>query len=127
MRVIHFIISPAQGIDTLLLYHVLNVTLKLSLMFINAFLMIDWIYYFEQHPLCILCHCALAEQVLSQLCVCIQGDLALLATEGQWGLPIGHIVSHNTDHALHIKFAKAIQAACSEADYIDLKLPEKEQ
>ena len=49
----------------------------------------------------------------------LQGDLALLATPGTRGLPIGHITAHNADHALNIEFAVALQEACSEQDYVD--------
>lgn len=52
-----------------------------------------------------------------------QGDLALLASEGSQGLPIGHIVAHNADHALQVRFAQAIRAAHSENDYVDVKPP----
>ena len=49
----------------------------------------------------------------------LQGDLALLATPGTRGLPIGHITAHNADHALNIEFAVALQEACSEQDYVE--------
>ena len=49
----------------------------------------------------------------------LQGDLALLATPGTRGLPIGHIMAHNADHALHIEFAKALRNSCTEDDLVD--------
>jgi UDP-3-O-acyl-N-acetylglucosamine deacetylase len=55
----------------------------------------------------------------------MQGDLALLAVGGSQGLPIGHIVSFNADHALHVTFAKALRDACTDADYIDWHKPEE--
>ena len=49
----------------------------------------------------------------------LQGDLALLATPGTRGLPIGHITAHNADHALSLEFARAVREACSEEDTIE--------
>ena len=48
-----------------------------------------------------------------------QGDLALMATPGTRGLPIGHITAHNADHALNLEFARALREACSEEDYTE--------
>ncbi|KAK9904226.1 hypothetical protein WJX75_007256 [Coccomyxa subellipsoidea] len=56
----------------------------------------------------------------------LTGDLALLSADGSQGLPIGHIVAHNADHALHVKFAKALWDACSEDDYVDVQPPADE-
>lgn len=55
----------------------------------------------------------------------MQGDLALLSSDGSQGLPIGHIVAYNADHALHLEFAKALRDACSKKDYVRIKAPEK--
>ena len=49
----------------------------------------------------------------------LQGDLALLASPGNRGLPIGHITAHNADHVLNIEFAVALQEACSGQDYVE--------
>ncbi len=49
----------------------------------------------------------------------LQGDLALLATPGIRGLPIGHIMAHSTDHALNIEFAKALRNSYTEEDLVD--------
>lgn len=49
----------------------------------------------------------------------LQGDLALLATPGTRGLPIGHIIAHNADHALHIEFVKALRNSFTEDDLVD--------
>ena len=48
----------------------------------------------------------------------LQGDLALLATPGTRGLPIGHITAHNADHALNLEFARALRTACTAKDYV---------
>ena len=56
----------------------------------------------------------------------LQGDLALLSGEGSQGLPIGHIVAYNADHALQVKFAQALRAACSKDDYVDTQPPAAE-
>ena len=50
---------------------------------------------------------------------CVQGDLALLATPGTRGLPIGHITAHNADHALNLEFAQALRESCSEEDTVE--------
>jgi UDP-3-O-acyl-N-acetylglucosamine deacetylase len=38
----------------------------------------------------------------------LAGDLALLSQEGQGGLPLGHFVAFNADHALQLKFCTAL-------------------
>jgi hypothetical protein len=58
-----------------------------------------------------------------EACNHAQGDLALLARGGSRGIPAGHIVSHNAHHGLHLKFLRALQAAVSEADYVDVEAP----
>jgi len=65
-----------------------------------------WItsHLFQPHP---------ADEVFG-----VQGDLALLATPGTRGLPIGHITAHNADHALNLEFARALQTACTAKDYV---------
>jgi hypothetical protein len=40
------------------------------------------------------------------------GDISLLAKGGNQGLPVGHIVAYKAGHEMHIKFAKALRAAC---------------
>ena len=57
----------------------------------------------------------------------LQGDLALLSENGNRSLPIGHIVAHNADHALHVKFAKALKEACSADDMVDVQPPPEEE
>ena len=39
---------------------------------------------------------------------CLQGDLALLAKDGNAGMPRGHVVAYKANHALHIKFLKEL-------------------
>ncbi|BDA45737.1 probable UDP-3-O-acyl-N-acetylglucosamine deacetylase 5, m [Coccomyxa sp. Obi] len=57
----------------------------------------------------------------------LTGDLALLSEDGNRGLPIGHIIAHNADHALHVKFAKAFREACSADDMVDVEPPPEEE
>lgn len=57
----------------------------------------------------------------------LQGDLALLATPGTRGLPIGHIMAHNADHALNIEFAKALRDSCTEDDLVDAAAQPQEE
>ena len=54
---------------------------------------------------------------------CMQGDLALLASKGSRGIPIGHTVAHNADHALQLRFLQALKAAVSDEDYVDVDAP----
>ena len=53
----------------------------------------------------------------------MQGDLALLASKGSRGIPIGHTVAHNADHALQLKFLRALQETVSDVDYVDVDAP----
>ena len=53
----------------------------------------------------------------------LQGDLALLAREGSRGIPVGHIVSHNAHHGLHLKFLQALRAAAAASDYVAVEAP----
>mmetsp|Transcript_28654 Transcript_28654/g.39574 ORF Transcript_28654/g.39574 Transcript_28654/m.39574 type:complete len:491 (+) Transcript_28654:92-1564(+) len=46
------------------------------------------------------------------------GDLALLNTGGNGGLPIGHVVAYKAGHDLHVKFARALLAACKEENRV---------
>jgi len=39
-----------------------------------------------------------------------QGDISLLATGGNWGLPRGHIVAYQATHALHVEFIRALSS-----------------
>ena len=41
----------------------------------------------------------------------VQGDLALLATDGGGGVPTGHTTAWKADHKLHLKFLRALAAA----------------
>lgn len=41
----------------------------------------------------------------------MQGDLALLATDGGGGVPTGHTTAWKADHKLHLKFLRALAAA----------------
>mmetsp|Transcript_11759 Transcript_11759/g.22429 ORF Transcript_11759/g.22429 Transcript_11759/m.22429 type:complete len:463 (+) Transcript_11759:218-1606(+) len=41
------------------------------------------------------------------------GDMALLASNGNAGLPIGHVVAFKAGHELHVKFARKVLEACS--------------
>ena len=54
---------------------------------------------------------------------CMQGDLALLASKGSRGIPIGHTVAHNANHALQLRFLQALKAAVSNEDYVDVDAP----
>ena len=50
-------------------------------------------------------------QLLASRVLCaVQGDLSLLATGGNCGLPRGHIVAYQASHALHVEFAKALHS-----------------
>jgi UDP-3-O-acyl N-acetylglucosamine deacetylase len=43
------------------------------------------------------------------------GDVALAATPGQAGLPLGHITAYRAGHALHARFVAALAAAARDA------------
>lgn len=45
------------------------------------------------------------------------GDMSLLSLGGMSGLPYGHIIAHNADHDLHIKFVKALRDHVGEEYY----------
>lgn len=47
-------------------------------------------------------------QALTQFVACLQGDLALLAKNGNAGMPRGHVVAYKANHALHIKFLREL-------------------
>ena len=51
------------------------------------------------------------------------GDLSLMASGGNQALPIGHIVAYKAGHSLHLKFAKALRAACDSPDAWEPALP----
>jgi hypothetical protein len=51
------------------------------------------------------------------------GDLSLLAKGGNQALPLGHIVAYKAGHSLHLKFAKALRAACDSPDDWEPALP----
>lgn len=45
------------------------------------------------------------------------GDMSLLSLGGMSGLPYGHIIAHNADHALHLKFIRALKDFVGEEYY----------
>ena len=51
------------------------------------------------------------------------GDLSLMASGGNQALPLGHIVAYKAGHSLHLKFAKALRAACDSPDDWEPALP----
>ncbi len=56
----------------------------------------------------------------------VPGDLSLLGLDGNMGLPSGHIVSYNATHAMLIEFARAIYAASSEDDWVEVQFGDPE-
>ena len=51
----------------------------------------------------------------------MQGDLSLLSAGGNCGLPLGHIVAYQADHALHVQFAKELRDIVTISDMKPVK------
>lgn len=56
------------------------------------------------------------EPVRRRICELI-GDLALLAEGGNSGMPVGHVLAYNADHAIFQKFLEKLKESCTEADW----------